>query len=240
MKQPSIEASFGISQPYQRQSRKWKELTDAVTHFIVKDELPVYTAQKDGFRKMLKKFDTRYDLPTQCYFSRTAIPELYTATKERVTQQLNQIFYFSCTTDLWSSIGMKPYMSFTICFIDENWKMQSLLLSTQFLPEDHTAAVIADALQGNLDEWSLRESNLVCLTTDSGANIKAAARKLNWTQISCFGHNLHLAITKAVKQDSRCARVIGIAHKFVSSFSMSWKSTDKSEPASTLPSHGMF
>ena len=35
-KQRSIETSFGIVQPYQRQSKKWKELTDTITHFIVK------------------------------------------------------------------------------------------------------------------------------------------------------------------------------------------------------------
>ena len=35
-KQRSIEISFGIVQPYQRQSKKWKELTDTITHFIVK------------------------------------------------------------------------------------------------------------------------------------------------------------------------------------------------------------
>ena len=35
-KQRSIETSFGFVQPYQRQSKKWKELTDTITHFIVK------------------------------------------------------------------------------------------------------------------------------------------------------------------------------------------------------------
>ena len=35
-KQRSIETSFGLVQPYQRQGKKWKELTDTITHFIVK------------------------------------------------------------------------------------------------------------------------------------------------------------------------------------------------------------
>ena len=170
-KQHSIETSFGLVQPYQCQSKKWKELTDAITHFIVKDGLPVYTVQKDGFRSMIKRFDGRYELPNQSYFSRTATPALYTVTKERVVQQLSSVSYFASTTDMWSSIGTKPYMSFTVHFIDEDWKMQSLLLSTHFLPEDHTAPVIAEALQASLVEWNLMENNLVCLTTDSGANI---------------------------------------------------------------------
>ncbi len=35
---------------------------------------------------------------------------------------------------------------------------------------------------------------MVCITTDSGANIVKAASLNNWTRLQCFGHRLHLAI----------------------------------------------
>ena len=57
-----------------------------------------------------------------------------------------------------------------------------------------------------LNEWQLSPSNQVCLTTDSGANIVKAASDLNWSWISCFGHNLHLAITYAMKDEPRISR----------------------------------
>ena len=59
------------------------------------------------------------------------------------------------------------------------------------------------------------------LTTDSGANVVAAANLLSWVRISCFGHNLHLAITKALNNDVRCSRALGVARKIVSAFSLS-------------------
>ena len=78
-----------------------------------------------------------------------------------------------------------------------------------------------------MSEWSLKADNLVCLTTDSGSNIHvhvvAAARKLGWTWLSCFGHNLDLAIAKAVSKDKRCNRALAVARRIVSSFSCSWK-----------------
>ena len=43
----------------------------------------------------------------------------------------------------------------------------------------------------------------------------AAARNVCWTRISCFGHNLHLGVTKALDNDGRCERVLGIARKIV-------------------------
>ena len=47
-KQPTIAASLIKSQPYNHQSRRWKELTDAITNYIVKDGLPIYAVQKEG------------------------------------------------------------------------------------------------------------------------------------------------------------------------------------------------
>lgn len=92
-----------------------------------------------------------------------------------------------------------------------------------FLPEDHTAPSISEALEEILQEWNLDSQKQVSLTTDSGANVVAAANLLNWKWISCFGHNLHLAITKALNNDVHCSRALGVAHKIVNGFSLSWK-----------------
>ena len=78
-------------------------------------------------------------------------------------------------------------------------------------------------METTLDSWSLPMKKLVCLTTHSGSNIVNAAARLNWTRLSCFGHNLHLAITSSIKDEHRCSRAIGVCHKIVSAFSQSWK-----------------
>ena len=194
-KQPTITGSFSQSQPYPHHDRKWRELTDSVTCFIVKDSLLINTVKKSGFRDMIKKFDSRYDLPSSTYFSRTAIPTLYSNTKQKVAKQLEDVGYFASTTDMWSSVSSKPYISYTIHFINKEWKLQSIALSIDFLPVDHTAIVIAEVLEEILQEWNLNSQKQVSLTTDSGADVVAAANLLNWIRISCFGHILHLAIT---------------------------------------------
>lgn len=80
------------------------------------------------------------------------------------------------------------------------------------------------------------------LTTDSGANVVAAANLLNWKWISCFGHNLHLAITKALNNDVRCSRALGVVHKIVSGFSLNWKQKrelTKAQLNLKLPQHSL-
>ena len=52
---------------------------------------------------------------------------------------------------MWSSIGLKPYMSYTIHFIDNGWTLQSRCLQAQFFPESHTGENIAEAMLNALD-----------------------------------------------------------------------------------------
>ena len=199
--------SMTASQKYGRKGRKWKEL------------LPIYTVEKSGFQCMLNKFDARCEVPSQTYFSRTAIPTLYASVKEQVKQELSTVQYFSAATDLWSSIGTKPYMSYTMHFVNEEWKLRTRCLQAQFLPDDHTGENLAEAIEEMLAGWDLNAKNQVCLPKDNGTNNINAAECLDWTWLSCFGHNLHLAITKALKNDCRCEQALAVFHKVVSALS---------------------
>ena len=220
--QPTLSSVVSANQPYERNGRRWTDLTDAITNWIAEDGLPLYVVEKSGFKKMMAVFDRRYNVPSRNYFSRTGIPVLYQTTWDRVSKEVQSAEYFSATTDMWSSVGMKPYLSYTIHFVDSDWKLQSRCLQTAFMPEDHTADNLSGALADVLDAWQLSSTKQVAITTDNGSNIVLACKNLEWLRLSCFGHNLNLAVRKAVS-DSRCIRAIAVCKKIVSAFSMSWK-----------------
>ena len=44
--QPTISDAFALATKYNRSSKKWKQLTDAVTRSIAKEMLPIYTVEK--------------------------------------------------------------------------------------------------------------------------------------------------------------------------------------------------
>ena len=67
-----------------------------------------------------------------------------------------------------------------------------------------------------------RSKNLIATTTDNGSNFLSAFRTLDWCRISCFGHNLDLAISKSL-QKNQIQRVIKRCHALVSLFHRSWK-----------------
>ena len=61
---------------------------------------------------------------------------------------------------------------------------------------------------------------MVAISTDSASNIISACRQLGWQQLSCFGHNLDLAVHKGM-DDDRIDRVIRLGRKIVTAFSTS-------------------
>ncbi len=90
--------------------------------------LPIYTVEKPGFQRMLKSFDSQYQLPSRKYFSETAIPKLYNQEKERVVAELSLVKSFAATTDMWSSETGQPFLSYTIQFIDNEWILRTYCL----------------------------------------------------------------------------------------------------------------
>ena len=122
---------------------------------------------------------------------------------------------------MWSSMGMQLYMSYTIHYIDSNGHLQNKCLQTQFLPEDHTGINLAEAIEAALSLWHLDAANQICLTTINESNIVSAAGIVDWSRLSCFGHNLHLSVTKAIQGDTRCSRALGVCKKIVNALSMS-------------------
>ena len=100
--------------------------------------------------------------------------------------------------------------------------MKSWCLHTVFVPADHTGDH-AEVLKSTLEMWELEEKRQVTLTTDNGTNVVKAAKDLKWQQLSCFGNNLNLAVTSAIKNDDRLTQALGHSRKIVRAFSTSWK-----------------
>lgn len=140
--QTTLRGAFEKGTLYDKKSKRWNEITNAVTFHLAIDMVPLSTVEKRGFREMVKTLDPRYVLPSRNYFSRTAIPDLYTIHRAKVEAALANVSHFSATTDLWSSRTMEPYLSLTVHFISDDWLLQSHCLQTGFFPDDHTFPVL--------------------------------------------------------------------------------------------------
>lgn len=206
-KQTTITSSFASVTPYERTSRRHKEITTAVTNYISKDMVSVNTVTKDSFKSLLRTMDKRYVLPSRTYFNQVAIPQLYGECKAKVANELENIEFYASTTDLWSSRTTEPYMSLTVHFVNSNFELCSRCLQTAYFPTDHTGENIATGLKEFLANWGLKEEAQTCITTDNATNMIKAMELNQWTRLQCFGHRLHLAIGKCVRSQFTSVRV---------------------------------
>lgn len=73
-----------------------------------------------------------------------------------------------------------------------------------------------------LEEWMIRKSDLVSITTDNATNMVKAFKDFPDLWLGCFGHNLNLAISKALKLN-RVKTAVKVCQNVVQGFSQSWK-----------------
>ncbi|XP_036957921.1 E3 SUMO-protein ligase ZBED1-like [Acanthopagrus latus] len=240
--QQTLAESFSRKVPYDRKSQRWQDITNAITKFIAKEMLPMQLVEGKSFIELLNVLDARYTVPSRKYFSGTALTTLYDKTRKAVMSEVQEVKHFATTTDLWSSRTSEPYLSLTVHFIDESWKLRSYCLQTSHFPDAHTGEIIALGLKDALASWSLSEQDMVCMTTDSGANVVSALRINDWKRLPCFGHRLHIAIERSMR-DARIDRAIGVCKKVVAAFSNSWnlkKGLADAQNQMKLPEHKLI
>ena len=88
--------------------------------------------------------------------------------------------------------------------------------------EDHTGENVVVSFSDIMANWDLAADKLVATTTDNGSNFVAGFHSLGWLRLSCFGHNLDLAIQKGLKRP-QIQKALSCCHSLVQAFSRSWK-----------------
>lgn len=115
--QPSIMGAFAKTSIYKKDSVRWRECTEAVARYLVKEMAPIRTVETGSFKKMLTTLDKQYEVPGRKFFTQKAIPELYNKVRGEVISVVKNADYYALTTDMWSSRDMTPYMSLTAHFM---------------------------------------------------------------------------------------------------------------------------
>ena len=111
--------------------------------------------------------------------------------------KLKEIEYFSATTDFWTSQANHPYLSYIIHFVDKEWDLITFCLETVPLFEDHSGENLVEAISDIHANWKLSLDDLVT-TTNNGSNFVAGFHTKGWTRLSCFRHNLDVAVGKGL------------------------------------------
>ena len=198
--QPTIGNSFEKAQPLLQSSTRWKTLTASVCHCIAKDMMPFSTVSNVGFQRMLRTFEPRYVLLDRKTITNHYMPEIHEKVKRSMKKTMQQgLTYFSLTTDAWTSRANHSYVTHTVHYIDEHWKLCSRVLDTCEITTEHSAANLADELQNTLLKWDLSDEKLMAVTSDNARNIVDAIENLSWQHFGCFAHTVQLRVKKIMQ-----------------------------------------
>lgn len=199
-------------------------ITDAMVDWLTKDGVPLFTVEKEGFKKFMAVLEKRYNIPSRRTVSRK-VSMLYDVKHDLVKHQLQEDInnvggYYSMTTDLWSSTTTDPYMAVTIHYVTKTWELASYLLECSYLPGSHTADLLTEAINNTLSHWDLLSTSLASITTDNGANVVKACNNFPCVRFPCFGHCLNLAVKRGL-DDERVTRAVAAVRKVCGHFSHS-------------------
>lgn len=195
--------------PHARQ----ESLTEAVSNAIVSTLSPLNFVENPEVKEMFKKFEPRYEVPCRTTLTRR-IEARFLDAKELLKKEVRKKFV-AITHDAWTSLNTENYDTVTASFINDDWHLQCKVLETMKVNGSHTAENIEETLMSVKNQWDITK----CVgTTDNASNEVKAFKLLNWTRVSCMGHNINLVVNAGLKEASRVtAKVRSVVSLFHSS-----------------------
>ncbi|EFA82223.1 hypothetical protein PPL_04646 [Heterostelium album PN500] len=181
-----------------------QEVTDALVDLIVSDNLPINIVESPRLIKLLKLL--RYT-PPKSKSIKDLINQRAVKKREDLKKQLDTAIHISFTTDSWTNSMQDNFTSFTVHFIDEQFKFKSYLYDLVPTNEAHTRDNILETINETIGFNS--PNNLLpktfSVTTDNARNIVSAMREIEndiiHIRLRCFSHTLQLVVTDCIKLD---------------------------------------
>lgn len=198
--------------------KRTEALHKKLAAMVALDLQPYSVVEDRGFKELMAEaVPNIYHLPSPATLSRALVPRMYDDTRKKVKAELSSAFErgttaVAFTSDMWTSRANESYVSFTCHFLTPTFQMKRFTLNTRHMAASHSAGNIAGLLDEMCNEWEICDDCQKYIITDNGRNIRAAVRRLPWTERSCFAHTLQLAIHDAISCTPSIDRLCNYKH----------------------------
>ena len=140
----------------------------------MKDLRPINTVSGKGFQELMAFLEPGDHLPSSTHFTHL-IERKYISVKQRIRNLLQEQAEFTAiTADLWTSIATESYLTVTFHYLNEEWKMKSVISGTLPLSESHIATNIVTWIKELVDESGIASDKVVAFVHDDCKNIENA------------------------------------------------------------------
>ena len=136
-KQAMLEQVLSDTKMFPKNSSRAQAITTSLAEFIVRDMRPIATVEGAGFLKLMSVIEPRYEVPSRKHLS-SVVTSLYHETKVKVSEELDAATAVAITADFWTSVATDSYLGVTAHFISPLWQLESRVLQTREMTEQHT------------------------------------------------------------------------------------------------------
>ena len=179
----------------------------SVSRFIIQGYHTYSIVQEPAFIELMKKAEPRYTVSSRKYFSQYHIPNAFEKAvnliKSIIDNECKCVRSLSFTTDGWTSHSNESYISLTVHYVTEEWKLRHITLNHEYSKDQHTAANLNNLIVRLIEKWSFCKHIPMYFVTDNAPNLVAAIGKVSdgytWKHLRCVAHSLQLAIVDAKK-----------------------------------------
>lgn len=194
-----------------------KEITRKIAEMVARDLRPISIVNVQGFKNFVNYIEPGYSVPSHTHIA-TVCHRLYESEKENLATMISKSEHFGLTTDIWTSSATQAYMTVTVHFIDESWKLCSKVLVTEEMPERHTGQHISDRLIKVASAWKIPPDKITACVRDNAANAVNGLQLTGWCHFGCAAHTLQLCINSGLNNVQIISQMIATCRKIVGHF----------------------
>ncbi|PTQ26406.1 hypothetical protein MARPO_1944s0001, partial [Marchantia polymorpha] len=146
---------------------------NALVAFVVDHQQAFNLVENETFRSFCRRLNPYYSLPSRQTLTRSLSDHF-----ERALLQIRSTIdsikgAIALTLDCWSSRVMRGYMVIIVHWIDEEWKLQSVVLEFCYFPPPHNQHTTSDLILSVVKDYNMW-SKIKAITSDSGGEMPPA------------------------------------------------------------------
>jgi len=197
---------------------------------ICKDNMPLNTTKKEGFRHFIQSVEPLYKIPGRKAVT-SMLDDKYNFLSKVIKEKISRVSSLTITTDVWTdTLNTKSFLGVTCHFLNNNVnQLKSVTIGVIELDQKHDSDYLASKIISVCEEWNIQHKNVTAVITDNGRNIIKAVTDIfgKNKSISCFAHTLNLVVEKTIQSSEELKLVINNIKNIVTYFKQSVTAADQ-------------
>ena len=180
---------------YSQNNSKQRQFRSKLVEWIIDSSRPFDIVGDPKFKEMMNLIDPRLDIPSRYTVARD-IHKLFVKKKREVKEELNDVPYFSATTDAGTSLAGRTYIDLNLHWIDpETFESKKKTINVEKV-DSKTADEYRLVVDKSLEDHGVLEKTF-CFITDNEATMRKCFS--NKERNGCFANIDSKASQKALE-----------------------------------------